>query len=331
MPTIVYAALAFAAATALGAQETPCTVIANVAAAYYRPLLQLPNGTEVAEPGLWIPDSQLPPDAFVAREGHHRVRILSVQQDDAARRVVIVVAYPGARAWERLRAAGAPTGRAGPQDPDMLGTQLSAVLSAARPQDSLGFLTTGESRIEVPLSSNRRALLDGINAFFAPTGDGSAGPDVFGGLAQAAAWFGKAQAGDSILLLGGIDPWDRAKGAELRANLVGRGIRLFILGPAGAIPPGCYWCESSPRLDDVLAVETGGGVETTSGLVPQAPKESVRLWQEQARTMYDMVTFAYLIRFARTNPKVKIELSPKLRTKFLQVRINYATPLPVCP
>jgi len=321
-----------AAANFAEAQQPPCTVVANVVAEVVRPLWPLPDGTKVYQPESWIPLRNLPPDAFVVRDGRRRVPVLSVEQNSGPRRIVVVIAYPGARAYERIRAGTAGSSAPQEQTPDLVDTQVTAIASLARPEDSLALLTTGESRLEVPLGSSRDALRAGIAAFFHPHADGPAGPDVFSGLAEAITWFGTPQTGDSIFLLGGIRPWDRAKGADLRSALVSRGIRLFILGTAGFEITPCTTCLGSFLTPDALLSEqTGGGFEMTGYLGPHASDDNLRLWQSEAKALYDMATAAYVLRLERTGPALRVELSPKIRGRLEAARVHYATPVPVCP
>ena len=91
-------------------------------------------------------------------------------------------------------------------------------------------------------------------------------------------------------------------------------------------------CIESLSPDGVLVEETGGAWESIGSDGPDAVDENVRLWQNEAKALYDMATSTYALRLSKTGPHLKIELSPEARSRLQwPPRISYPSPLPVCP
>jgi hypothetical protein len=217
-------------------------------------------------------------------------------------------------------------------------SELTAVLSAARPQDSFALLAVGGPRLEVRFGSSRDALRAGIEALSHPDPDGPEGPDLFDGLLEATTWFGSPQTGDSIFEFGGIRRWrwDRGKASQIRSALASRGIRLFSLGGAyqmfGGDPADpATGVQDSPFL--TLCLESGGGWETIGylGPGPKARDDMLWEWNDAAKALYELATFAYVLHLPRTGPHVKIQLTMEALGLPGWPRLSYPSPLPVCP
>ena len=303
------------------AQQAPCTVVANVVKLLMPyPLQPLPPGGKYYPAPLLIPERRLPAQAFIAQDGSfHHVPILSVEPDEGPRRIVLVETS-FSEDWRRTagRVQGPPP-------------ELTAVLSAARPQDSFALLAVGGPRLEVRFGSSREALRAGIDALSHPDPDGPEGPDLFDGLLEATTWFGSPQTGDSIFQFGSIRRWrwDRGKASQIRSAFVSRGVRLFSLGGAydtfgGDDALSGAW--ESPMA--TLCEQTGGGWQEIGYLGGNARGEMLWEWQEAAKSLYEMATFAYILRLPRTGPRVKIQLT--LAAERL-ASLSYPRPLPVCP
>ena len=306
------------------AQQAPCTVVGNVVKLLMPYVPQpLPPGGKYYPGPLLVPERRLPPQAFIAQDGlFHHVPILSVEPDEGPRRIVLVEAAFGEE-WFRMagRVQGPPPA-------------LTAVLSAARPQDSFALLAVGGPRLEVRFGSGRDELRAGIEALSHPDPHGPKGPDLLDGLLEATTWFGSPQTGDSIFQLGGVprSRWDKAKASQIRSALVSRGVRLFTLGGAyenfgGA--PAVSGVQDSPLL--TLCLESGGGWQTIGYLGPNARDEMLREWQNAAKTLYEMATFAYVLHLPRTGPHVTIHLTAATLNLPGWPRLCYPSPLPVCP
>lgn len=302
------------------AQQAPCTVVANVETLLMpNPLQPLPSGGNYVPMPLEVPNRRLPPQAFIAQDGFfHHVPIGAVDADDGPRRIVLVETLD--EDWSKV------FGRV-----QISPRELTAILSAARPQDSFALLLVGGPRVEIPFGSSRDALRAGIEALSHPDPHGPQGPDLFGGLLEATSWFGSPQIGDSILELGDIRRWrwDKAKASRLRTVLISRGIRLFSLGGAYSTVGGSDdlrggW--ENPMA--TLCEQTGGGWQSIGylGSGPDALDAMLWEWQNAAKALYEMATFAYALHLARTGPHVKIQL-----TKTVHNILSYPTPLPVCP
>jgi hypothetical protein len=284
------------------------------------PLQPLPPGGKYYPAGLLVPERRLPPQAFVAHDGlFHHVPILSVEPDEGPRRIVLVEAAFGEE-WFRMagRVQGPPPA-------------LTAVLSAARSEDSFALLAVEGPRLEVRFGSSRDEVRAGIEALSHPDPHGPEGPDLFDGLLEATTWFGSPQTGDSILQFGGIprQRWDKAKASQVRSALVSRGVRLFSLGGAyqnfGG-DAGASGIQDSPFL--TLCLESGGGWEDIGYLGPNARAEMLWEWQNAAKTLYETATFAYVLHLPRTGPRVTIHLTPAAPRL---AQLSYPNPLPVCP
>lgn len=305
------------------AQEAPCVVLASVARGLM-PQPVRPAGVGYAPEPSIVLERHLPPQAFIAQDGlFHHVPIASVEPDEGPRRIVLVEAFwPAWRQYARQSQVTVKRIR---------GTELTAILSVARPQDSFALLAVGGPRVEVRFGSGREALRAGIQAILNPDPNAPDGPDLFEGLSEAASWFGAPQIGDSILEIGDVRRWrwNKAKAARLRTALVSRGIRLFTLGGAYYTEGTCseVWdCGSWESPFTVLVGETGGQSKDNDYFGPDAIQWAL---QEAAKTVYEWMTFAYVLRLPRTGPRVKIELAPGVKS--LWVALSYPRPLPVCP
>jgi len=153
---------------------------------------------------------------------------------------------------------------------------------------------------------------------------------------EATTWFGPPQTGDSIFQFGGIRRWrwDKAKASQVRSALVSRGVRLFSLGGAyqnfGG-DAGTTGVQDSPFL--TLCLESGGGWETIGylGLGPNARDDVLWEWQNAAKALYEMATFAYVLHLPRTGPHVTIHLTAATLNLPGWPRLYNPGPLPVCP
>jgi hypothetical protein len=294
------------------------------------PLKPLLPGGSYLPAWLYVPERRLPPNSFIAHDGvFHHVPILSVEPEEGPRRIVFLEMF--GKEWRRY--ARQWQGQAA----DTLWPELAAVLSAARPEDSFALLAVGGPRVEVPFGSSRAALRAAIEAMSHSDPRGPDGPDLFEGLLQAATWFGSPQTGDSIFEFGGVRRWrwDKARASQVRIALVSRGIRLFSLG--GAYEE-CGSCDETGPLSGTrespllrLCKETGGSWETIGYLGPNAHDEMLWEWQNAAKSLYEMATFAYILRLARTGPHVTIQLQDNLRRLPWLLELTYPRPLPVCP
>lgn len=307
------------------AQQPPCTVLANVVTE------QLPYALIVFPsipptkgygfpPELWLPARGLSPESFIVRDGRHRVPVLSVETYTGPRRIVLVVVF------DRGLATAEHGGLI-----DRPRIALGGILSKARAEDSFALLTAWP-HIAVPFGSSPTALRASIHDLSPSTAQFGRKDDVLDTILEAASWFGSPEKGDSILVIGGFGG-PRAKTSQVRHTLAGRGIRLFDLG-AGMSDGSCTdWllCGYSLSPDGTLAEDTGGGWEPVGYLGPKAADENVWLWQTEAKTLYDMATFAYVLRLAKTGPHVKIELSGEALSRLHRPRLSYPRPLPVCP
>jgi len=163
----LYVALLFmvSAVSSAQAQQASCTVVANVVALQMPyPLQPLPPGGKYLPGPLLVPERRLPPQAFIAHDGFfHHVPILSVVADEGPRRIVFVETFGEDWSGMPVRVQGPPP-------------ELTAVLSAARPQDSFALLSVGGPRLEVRFGSSRDALRARIEALSHPDPDGTRGP-----------------------------------------------------------------------------------------------------------------------------------------------------------
>ncbi|MGD0693332.1 MAG: hypothetical protein ABSB82_00595 [Terriglobia bacterium] len=273
---------------------------------------------------LLVPERHLPAGAFVAHDGSfHHVPILSVEADEGPRRIVLLEAFD--RNW---RGRGVRIGGTTSASPP----ELAAVLSVARPEDSLGLLVTGGPHIEVRLGSPRTDLSEVVASLSRLAPDGANGPDFLDGVLEATRWFGSPQPGDAILEFGMPDTWDRAKAKRVRAELTRREIRLFSLGGAyteagGDAGASGEWQSPLARLCD----ESGGGWENLAYLGVDAGDTMRWEWQNAAKALYDLAKFAYIVRLAKTGPRVKLQLTPATFDRPQWIHLAYPSPLPVCP
>ena len=306
-------------------QQAPCTVVVNVTKMLMPyPLQPLPPGGKYLPEPPMVPERRLAPGDFVAHDGlFHHVPIASVEPDEGPRRIVLVATFgEGWRTYVRQWKG---------RDTASIWPGLTDILAAARPQDSFALLAVGGPRLGVPLGSSRDALGAGVEALSHPNPDGPEGASLFDGLLEAASWFGSPQIGDSIFELGDIRRWrwDKAKASRLRRALVSRGIRLFSLGGAHQNFGGddvAIGVQHSPLAN--LCEESGGAWQTIGYLGPDARDDMLWEWKNAAKALYDMATFAYVLRLPRTGPHVKIQLTlPAQRFR----AFSYPNPLPVCP
>ncbi len=307
------------------AQQPPCTVVGNVAK------LGMPFFIQPSAPGgkyyqavVVVPEPRLPPEAFAAHEGlFHHVPILSVERNDGPRRIVLARTFT-----ENWRTDGTHATPSPPSD-------LMAILSVARPEDSFALLVIGGPHVVVPFGSSREALRATVEALAKPDLKGIEGPDLFDGLTEATKLFGSPQIGDSILELGDVRRWrwDKRKAHELRTAMVIRGIRLFSLGGAyattGGDPGELGSTGSSPLLN--LCFATGGGWESIGYLDAEADKKMPVEWEAAAKRLYDLTTSAYVFRLPKTGPHVQIELTAAASNLDGYPQLWYPYPLPVCP
>jgi len=311
------------------AQQAPCTVVGNVVRILlpqpWKPLL--PDSPYAAFP-LDVPERRLPAEAFIAHDGaFHHLPILSVQTDEGPRRIVLMVTFgPG---WRE--AAEHPERKTEGWLTPVL--WMEPILSAPRAEDSFALLVVGGPRVQVPFASSRADLLRGVEATLHPNPAAPDGPDLLDGLLQAASWFGSPQTGDSIFEFGFVPHkhWDKARASKVRTALVSKGIRLFSLGGAYFTEGTCSegWdCGSWESPFTVLCLETGGDWETIGYLGPRGHDEMLWELRNAAKSLYELATFAYILRLPRTGPRVKIGLS---LTALQGVRLYYPSPLPVCP
>jgi len=308
------------------AQQAPCNVPVNVAAEKLS--YPVPTRFHAAKwgfpPELWLPARGLRPEDFVVRDGHHSVPVLSVETETGPRRVVFVVAYGrgGAAATQPLSIDAGPAG-----------AQINVILSNARPEDSFGLLNAWGPHLSVPLGSSLDALRQVLRVL-SPGAGRPQGDAVLDALREVSGWFGAPQAGDSIFLVGGSEHWPRGRTSQVCSALVSRGIRLFVLGAWASAGECEAWlpCLESLSPDGTLAEETGGGWESIGYRGPNAADENVWLWQNEAKSLYDMATSSYVLRLPKAGPHLKIELSPEgLSHLQWPPRISYPRPLPVCP
>lgn len=316
--------LIISAGGAARAQKAPCTVIGTVVRGLMpSPPQPVPVDGKYYPSPLGIPERRLPSEAFTAHEGFfHHVPILSVEQDNGPRRVVLIKTFSDD--WRTLPAAG----RGGPPE-------LAAVLSVARPEDSFALLAVGGPRIVVPFGSSRAELREAVESLSRPDPNSPEGPDFLDGLIEAAKLFGSPQIGDSILEFGDVRrwSWDKQRASQVRTALVSRGIRLFSAGGVYEIPgPGTDLNvdgDATPLAK--LCGATGGGTESAGYLGPKARDEMLREWQEAAKSLYDQATFVYIFRLTKTGPRVQIQLTPAAKRLEGWPFLSYPNPLPVCP
>lgn len=324
------------------AQVAPCTVVVDAAK------LQLPRELTVTPwpppangygypPALPIPLRGLSSESFVVRDGERPVPVLSVDEDTGPRRIALVVVLDSR--WRRVVHGGlaeAPR------------TAVRAVLSSARPEDSFALLTAPGPRIAVPFgaaTSELRARTTQLSPSQTPLGRAEA---VLNALVEVADWFGRPQTGDSILLIGGFRKASRARVSQVGKILVNRGIRVFVFGAASDYMDCLPVCtEQTP--DVTLALATGGTNQEVAYAGSKHPDESLRLWQNEAKSLYDMATLAYIVRLPSTGPRMWMRLSPGLGAHLAYPRplpaglaamlnkvdvgahLYYPSPLPVCP
>jgi len=165
-----------------------------------------------------------------------------------------------------------------------------------------------------------------------PNPDGPRGPVVLEALLDAATWFGSPKTGDSIFLFGALSHESRDVISQLRSALSSRRVRLFCLGGAACSggasdPPTGESC--SPLVG--VSEGSGGGWQPLGYMGPKAEDYNLWLWRNEAKALYEMATFSYVIRLARTSPHVKIDLSPEARSRLNWPRLSYPRPLPTCP
>jgi hypothetical protein len=311
------------------ARQAACTVVATVERALLpQPWKPLVSGSPYLAAPLGVPERHLSADAFVAHMGLlHHVPILSVETDDGARRIVLMVTFgPG---WRE--AAARPQRKADEWLTPVL--WMEPILSAPRAEDSFALLVVGGPRVQVPFGSSRADLLRGVEATLHPDPTAPDGPDLLDGLLQAASWFGSPQIGDSILQFGFVaqKPWDKTRASRLRSILISQGIRLFTLGGAYFMQGTCseLWdCGTWESPFTHLCRDTGGGSEEIGYLGPKGHDEM--LWESRsaAKALYDLATFVYVLRLPRTDPRLKIYLTTPTLTGPL---LHYPSPLPVCP
>jgi hypothetical protein len=316
-------------ASALGvaeAQQPPCTVpIRVVTEILPRRLCPLSTGASVSLPELWTPARDLPPSAFIARDGRRRVPIVAVEKDEGPRRIALVALLGGGRA------ALARRGRRGGQPAGPVGIALRAILSTARPEDSFALLAAGGPRIALPFGSSRDALRAGVDELSHPNPDAPRGPDILKALREAAAWFGSSKTGDSIFLVGALGPKRRMKASQFRSALSGRRVHLFCLGPA-YVEEGVADYASNSYSPLVGVAEGSGGAWQELGYRGRgAPDGNPSLWRDEAEALYKMATFSYVLRLPRTGPHVEIQLTDETWHRLRWPRISYPRPLPVCP
>lgn len=310
--------LMFCGAGVCMGQQGACTVVASVVKGLpshpLRPMT-LPKGAFGSPPALWVPARGLSPAAFTVRDGHHRVAVLSVEADAGPRLIVFVVVLD--KEWATAEHGGLA---------DTPGIAVKAILSEARPEDSFALVKVGGQRLAVPFGSSPTALLASIKRLSPSRTQVVRGDDVVAALLEAATWFGTPQAGDAIIFIGDVfRNWSRARASKARTALVSRGIRLFSLG--GGINVGtCFNCGYSLSPGAALAEATGGAWQGIGYQGPEAGDENRWLWQNEAKSVYDMATSGYILRLPETGPHMRIELAPGV-----VAGLNYPTPLPVCP
>jgi len=288
-------------------------------------------------PALRIPLRGLSSESFVVRDGKRPVPVLSVEEDTGPRRIALVVALD--RRWgTRFHGGLGEAAR----------TAVTAVLSNARPEDSFALITAAGPRIAVPFGAPASELLartTQLSPSQTPLGRAEA---VLSALIEVADWFGRSQTGDSILLIGGFRKASKARVLQVAKMLVSRGIRVFVLGGTSdyvnCLDTLCV--EQSP--DVTLAVATGGANQEMGYAGPKHPDESVRLWQDEAKSLYDVATMAYTVRLPSTGPRMTMRLSlgpgvltypaplgPGLAADLSKAgvgaHLTYPRPLPVCP
>ena len=334
------------------AQVAPCTVVAYAMKEQLPPELTVmpwrpPANGYTYPPELLIPLRGLSGESFVVRDGKRAVPVLSVDEDTGPRRIALVVALD--KRWRTIAHGGWA---------EVPRTAVTAVLSSARPEDSFALLTAAGPRIAVPFgaaTSELRARLTQLTPSQTPLGRGEA---VLNALVEVAGWFGRPQTGDSILLIGGFNRASRAKVSQVRNILVSRGIRLFLFGgwTSFSLDPLCMLC-SQQSPDVTLALVTGGANEEIGYAGPKHPDESLRLWQNEAKSLYDIATLAYIVRLPSTGPRMTMRLSlgpgiltypgflthpgplphglgldaADLSKRGVGTALTYPRPLPVCP
>jgi hypothetical protein len=276
-------------------------------------------------------------DSFIARDGKRPVPVLSVDEDTGPRRIALVVMLD--KRWRTEFHGGlaeAPR------------TAASAVLSNARPEDSFALLTAPGPRIAVPFgaaTSELRARTTQLLPSQTPLGRAQA---VLNALVEAADWFGRPQTGDSILLIGGFRRASRARVSQVGKILVSRGVRVFVFGGASDLVD-CLDTLCIEQTPDVtLAVATGGANQEMGYAGPKHPDESLRLWQNEAKSLYDIATLAYIVRLPSTGPRMRVglsldpgvltypsalppDLAAALSKASVGAHLTYPRPLPVCP
>ena len=263
-------------------------------------------------PTVYIPAQALAPEDLIVRDGGLRIPVVSLQTDRGPRRIVLLV-QNGTGTLGRGQAA-----------------QATAILSRARPEDAFALLAAGGPRLALPFGSGRDELRAAIEELSRPKPGGPKGEDVLDALLETTTWFGSPQAGDAILLLGDIGRQPRRRLSQLRSALISRRVRLFSLGGAYTVEGTDLYTEwSSPLL--TISEGSGGEWESVGNLGPKAVDESLEMWEYEAKALYEVATFAYILRLARTGPHVRIELSQQAWNRLLWPRLSYPRPLPACP
>jgi hypothetical protein len=289
------------------AEQNACMVAVTVVKAISPPLP--PANTLVGKkfilPPLYGPVSDLRPGAFVARERHRSVPIVSVEAARGPRRIVLLV--EGVPAWAQA---------------------VEAILLNARSEDSFALVTFGGARLALPFGSSRRAIRAALEAPFPPVRAWPRGNEVVDALLEAAALFGSPETGDSIILFGPpLVHTSRRRISQAQWTLTSRGIRLFHLGGGFTTGDGGFWKDPLTNLCE----RTGGGWEFLGYAGPEKPDETARLWRTEAEELYEMATTFYVVRLDRMGPHVTIDLSSQGRDRAPWATVYYPRPLPVCP
>lgn len=278
----------------------------------------------------WTAARDMPPEAFVVREGRHHVPVLSVRLDSGPRRVVFI-----AENGKEMTAAARKIEAA----------VITRILSKARAEDSFALLTARGPRVAHHLGSRREVIEAAAQELDGPVQGQSNGEGVLDALLEATSWLHPARLGDSILLVARrLEGPHKASLSQVRSALRGGRIRLFgfQLGP-----------KALPGVGDVLAssvAKSSTSEELTEGMFPLSSGtggaaicedtegyrnglRGARLQQlrDIAGQMYNAITEYYLLELSSVTPHLSISVAPEFQKRLLvPMDVLYPRHLPPC-
>lgn len=145
--------------------------------------------------------------------GQYPIREPSVSKDCGPRRAVIVVEDD-----KRMT----PAGRA------IIAAVIRRVVSEARPQDSVALISARGPRLELPLDSNREAVLAAARRLESPPAGESHGPATIDAIGKAVLWLQPPAGRDAIFVVAmNVEGRHHASISRLRKSLVHGGILVF--------------------------------------------------------------------------------------------------------